>query len=133
MPTSIYPNFGINVSSWGEALLYGVKFEGNAQQVLAELPQPVRYDIGRQLFRLQEGMDPDDWKPLKAVGPGCREIRVWDESGTYRVIYVSLLAHTVHVLHAFQKKSQKTPMREVAIAAERYRALRRRIEDGKGG
>lgn len=108
-----------------------VMFEGDSREVLANFTQAVRQDLGRQLFRLQEGKVPDDWKPFKTVGPGCREIRFRDAVGIYRVIYVLLLANLVHVLHCFQKKSEKTTLRDVSIATERFKALKRRIKDGE--
>jgi predicted XRE-type DNA-binding protein len=48
-----------------------------------------------------------------------REIRVGDDSGAYRVIYLATLADAVHVYHVFQKKTQKTPKRELEIARNR--------------
>jgi len=110
-----------------------IEFEGDSREVLAHFPESVRFDLGYQLFRIQEGKEPYDWKPFKSVGSGCREIRVWDQSGTYRAIYVLIVSDTVHVLHVFQKKSEKTALREVAIARERFRSLKGRIEDGKRG
>jgi phage-related protein len=49
---------------------------------------------------------PDDFKPMPLVGKGVEEIRVTDEGGAYRVIYVARRAEAVYVLHAFQKKTQ---------------------------
>lgn len=133
----LYPKNGIKPNDADANLeapaIYGFKpivFEGNSREVLAAFTQSVRQDIGRQLFRLQEGKDPDDWKPFKAAGSGCREIRIRDATGIYRVIYVVLTAEAVHVLHCFQKKSEKTPLRDVSIAMRRFKALKRRIEDG---
>jgi len=108
-----------------------VVFEGDSREVLASFTQDVRQDFGRQIFRPQEGKDPDDWKPLKTVGPGCREIRVRDVTGIYRVIYVLFVVDAVHVLHCFQKKSEKTNLRDIGIASRRFRALKWRVEDGK--
>jgi len=51
----------------------------------------------------------DDWKPMPAVGSGVHEIRVRDESGAFRLMYVAKFPEAVYVLHAFQKKTQKTP------------------------
>ena len=64
--------------------------------------------MGHQLFRVQCGLDPDDWKPMPAVGTGVREIRVRDSSGAYRTIYLAARAEGVYVLHCFRKKSAKT-------------------------
>jgi phage-related protein len=59
---------------------------------------------------------------------GVREIRIRDRTGTYRVIYIAALADAVHVLHAFQKKSQKTAQRDLDLAAARLQALRRGLQ-----
>jgi phage-related protein len=66
-----------------------------------------------------------DWKPMPTIGPSVREIRIRDVSGAYRVIYIATLPDAVHVLHAFQKKTRKTARRDLAIAFERLRELKR--------
>jgi phage-related protein len=95
-------------------------FLGDSRTRLKEFPDAARSEAGQQIYRLQIGLEPDDWKPLKAVGPGVREIRIRDESGAYRVIYLASLAEAVYVLHAFQKKAQATPKRDIDLAARRY-------------
>jgi phage-related protein len=69
---------------------------------------------------VQRGEQPDDFKPMPAVGKGVEEIRVTDESGVYRVIYVARRAEAVYVLHAFQKKTQPTSRRDIDIARKRF-------------
>ena len=86
---------------------------------------------GFQLHRVQLGSDPNDWKPLRTVGPGVREIRV--HTGLeHRVVYVATYAEAVYVLHAFAKKTPKAAQRDVEIARDRLRALlaERRGTDG---
>ena len=53
------------------------------------------------------------------------EIRVWEESGTFRVMYVARLADAVYVLHAFQKKTRETSKRDKEIAKLRFKQLMR--------
>ena len=77
--------------------------------------------IGVELMAVQFGGEPTDWKPMASIGPGVREIRVRTGSGAYRVIYVCVLGDRVLVLHAFEKKTQKTPRRDLNLAARRYR------------
>jgi phage-related protein len=88
-----------------------VRFLGNSLQCLRDFPEEARHDAGYQLEKVQRGEQPDDFKPMPAVGKGVEEIRVTDEeSGAYRVIYVARRLEAVYdVLHAFQKKSQATP------------------------
>jgi len=57
-------------------------------------------------MRVQHRLDPSDWKPMLNIGKGIREIRIRHE-GQYRIIYVARFKSAIHVLHAFQKKSQK--------------------------
>ena len=60
---------------------------------------------------------------MPAIGKGVEEIRVRDDSGTYRVIYTARLGDAVYVLHAFQKKTQATPKRDTDLAKTRYAEL----------
>lgn len=83
---------------------------------------------GFQLDRVQHGEEPSDWKPMRSVGSGVREIRVREDDGAFRVIYVANLGDAIYVLHCFQKKSQRTSKEDLALAARRFRQL---IEDLK--
>ncbi|TCQ29036.1 phage derived Gp49-like protein DUF891 [Rhizobium sp. PP-CC-3G-465] len=58
---------------------------------------------------------------MKAIGSGVREIRIRDETGAFRIIYLATLADRVLVLHAFQKKTQATSQRDLNLAATRLR------------
>lgn len=88
---------------------------------MREFPELARSLAGLDLYAVQLGLDPSDWKPMKTVGPGVREIRVRDETGAYRVIYLATLADRVLVLHAFQKKTQQTAQRDIDLAAKRLK------------
>jgi phage-related protein len=77
---------------------------------------------GFQLRRVQQGLDPDDWKPMAAVGPGVREIRI-HVAGAHRVFYLATRAEAIYVLHAFEKKTQKTSAHDLEVGRERFRAL----------
>lgn len=77
---------------------------------------------------MQRGEQPDDFKPMPSIGKGVEELRVGDDSGTYRVIYTARLADAVYVLHAFQKKTQTTAKRDVELARKRYTDLIRGAE-----
>lgn len=100
-----------------------ITFLGDALKRLREFPPDARQDAGYQLDCVQKGEQPTDFKPMPAIGPGVEEIRIWDESGTYRVIYTARLADAVYVLHAFQKKTQATAPRDIALAKARWTQL----------
>lgn len=94
-------------------------------------PADARRRSGFQLRRVQQGLDPEDWKPLTTVGPGVREIRIQTEVA-HRVFYVATFGDAVYVLHAFEKRTRKTPRYELMLARDRYRALvRKRADDAK--
>ena len=72
---------------------------------------------------VQAGRDPADFKAMPNVGAGAYEIRVRDESGAFRVIYVAKFESAVYVLHAFQKKTRKTAQADIDLAAKRYKMI----------
>jgi phage-related protein len=90
---------------------------------LSRFPDAARRKAGFQLYQVQEGEDPDDWKPIASVGPGVREIRIRERDGAFRVIYVAAFKNAVYVLHCFQKKTQKTGVTDIELAKRRYKAL----------
>ncbi len=100
-----------------------VEFLGSSLEDLRGFPLTARREAGYQLDQVQNGREPDDWKPMTAVGQGVREIRIRDESGAFRVVYVAKFANAIYVLHCFQKKTGKTSRTDVELAAKRYREL----------
>ena len=99
-----------------------VVFIGSSLSELRAFPETARRDAGYQIDRVQQGLDPVDWKPMNTVGAGAREIRIHSE-GAFRVIYVAKFKDAVYVLHAFEKKSQKTPRKVIDLTKRRYQTL----------
>ena len=102
-----------------------MRFLGDSLQCLRDFPEDARHDAGYQLEKVQRGAQADDFKPLAAVGKGVEEIRIADDSGAYRVIYAARRADAVYVLHAFQKKTQATPKKDIDTAKRRFAQLSR--------
>ena len=100
-----------------------IEFCGDSLDCLREFPRGARREAGFQLDRVQRGQEPFDWKPMTTVGSGVREIRIRDDSGAFRILYVAKFADVVYVLHCFQKKTEATSMRGVHLAQRRYREL----------
>ena len=75
------------------------------------------------MHRVQNGFDLEDWKPFQTVGAGVKEIRISEDGGAFRVMYVAKLAEKIYVLHSFQKKTQKTSAKDINIAKIRYSAI----------
>ncbi len=91
--------------------------------MLRAFPDRVRKDAGFQLDKVQRGKEPDDSKPMPSIGAGVKDIRLWDEAGTFRVIYLAQLADAVYVLHCFQNKTQETSQKDIKLARKRYKEL----------
>lgn len=99
-----------------------LKWLGDALEAVQTFSDGARRDAGHQLSIVQSGKDPVDWKPMESVGAGVKEIRIRMEKG-YRVLYVAKFAEAVYVLHAFEKKSQRTLKTDIDLANQRYRLL----------
>jgi phage-related protein len=93
---------------------------GSALKDLRAFPDAARRRAGHALDVLQQGLSPADWKPMPSVGDGVYELRIRAE-GAFRVFYVTKRAEGIVILHAFQKKTQKTAPLDLDLAAKRYR------------
>lgn len=60
---------------------------------------------------------------MASIGAGVKEIRVWDEAGTFRVVYLAKLADAVFVLHCFQKKTEQTSEKDIRLTRKRFKEL----------
>jgi phage-related protein len=95
---------------------------GSSRRDIRAFPSASRRLAGYQLLRVQQGLEPTDSKPMPGIAAGVREIRIHTEV-EHRVCYVARFAESVYVLHAFEKRSQKTAKRDLELATERYRGL----------
>ena len=100
-----------------------VEFRGSSLDDLRSFPLLTRREAGHQLDQVQNGQEPDDWKPMNTVGQGVKEIRIRDAAGAFRVMYVAKFADAVYVPHCFQKRTEKTSKADLDLAAKRYRDL----------
>ena len=101
-----------------------VLFLGDSREARRTFPDDAH--AGYQIDRVQRAREPNDRKPIRSIGPGAREIRIRDAAGAFRVIYVATFVDAVYILHAFQKKSQATPRRDLDLAAARLKELMQR-------
>lgn len=102
-----------------------ITFLGDSRRALCQFPNEARRAVGFQLEKVQRGDPPDDWKPMPIVGAGVAEIRVREEGGAFRVIYVAKFDEAVYVLHAFKKKTQRPARTDIELARTRYREIKR--------
>ena len=99
-----------------------IKFVGSSQDDIRNFPAEARRDAGFQLHFVQAGQKPSDWKPLKVVGAGAIEIRIHRE-GEWRIVYVAKFERAIYVLHAFEKKTQRTRQSDIELAKSRYKEV----------
>jgi phage-related protein len=99
-----------------------LRFVGASLDDLAQFPVQAKRAAGFELWQVQNGLDPSDWKPMHAVGVGVREIRI-HVGGEWRLLYVARFGDAVYVLHAFRKKTQRTLRSDIELATRRYREI----------
>lgn len=103
----------------------------DSKKVAHGFPKGVRLKLGKELTRIQVGLQPRDGKWLVEVGHGVQEIRIAYSKDAYRVIYIAVFSEAIYVLHVFQKKAKSgiaTPQEEIKLASRRYRELVRERE-----
>ena len=105
-----------------------IRWVGSALADLRAFPDTARRRAGQELDLLQQGLEPNDFKPMPSVGAGVYEMHV-RAAGAFRVFYVAKFAEGLYVLHAFQKKTQRTERLDLELGAKRYREILRQRSD----
>ncbi|MDY7012950.1 MAG: type II toxin-antitoxin system RelE/ParE family toxin [Cyanobacteriota bacterium] len=104
---------------------------GSSKKALSSFPEVARRRAGFELRAVQRGQQPSDFKPISSVGRGVEEIRIFTEEA-YRIFYIARFEEAIYVLHAFQKKTQKTAQQDIEIGRQRYQqVLENRLEQQK--
>lgn len=105
---------------------------GNTHDEILDLDETSRSELGYQLYRLQCGLEPDDFKSMKTVGSGVYEIRVCDNlnKNKTRCFYVAKYEQAIFVLHVFKKDSEKTKERDLEIGKKRFKMMTDLIKKG---
>jgi phage-related protein len=99
-----------------------LRFVGASLDDLRNFPEEARRVAGFELRAVQNGLEPRDWKPMRSVGSGVKEIRI-HVLGEYRIVYVAKLASAIYMLHAFQKKSRRTSRNDIELARKRFKEI----------
>jgi phage-related protein len=99
-----------------------INWIGTSKDEVGSFPEEARRKAGFQLRRVQRGSVPVDFKPMPTIGKGVQEIRIRTEDA-YRIFYVAKFDEAVYVLHAFQKKAQKTSKQNINIGQQRYQQM----------
>lgn len=128
----VFPAIVALVSDQAERPKYAtVVWEGDSREVLLSFPDGVRQNLGFQLWQLQQGERPADYRPLPAIGTGVFELRDQDERAWYRLVYLSRTKDVIYVLHCFEKKSREMPRREFETAKRRLKLVKAHLAEEK--
>ena len=100
-----------------------IEWLGDSYDVVYGYSKPVRKSIGSELRLLQSGERPIHARPLKTVGRGVWEIKVSEKERQFRVVYLVRRRDRIYVLHAFQKKTRRTPKQEIELAKKRFKEI----------
>lgn len=95
---------------------------GSSRADVRAFPDVPRRLVGHELFQVQQGLNPSDWKPIGTVGPGVLELRV-QVGSAFRVLYLARFPEAVYVLHAFEKRTRRTRQADIDLARKRLRDL----------
>jgi phage-related protein len=108
-----------------------VRWLGRSKKDLLAFPDDARGMAGFELFEVQKGNLPSDFKPMPSIAPGVYEIRI-RTNAAHRLVYVSKYEEAVYVLHAFEKRTQKTSQRDVDLMRNRLKEMHQwRHEEGR--
>jgi len=100
-----------------------IKWNAQAREFVRELDRLTKLEIGTQLMRIQHGerLSSPLSKPMTVKHQNAHELRLKDRNGSYRIIYVLNLKDKIFIPHAFSKKTQKTPLKEIKLSIQRIR------------
>jgi phage-related protein len=93
--------------------------------VFQEFPKSVRQEAGKAIRELQSGLSlgmPKS-RTMPSVAQGVSELRFKDSAGQYRVFYYTKHSAGILIFHAFTKKTQKTPDKEIELGRKRLKEL----------
>ena len=102
-----------------------VDFHNSVKKIIREFPKSVRLSLGKAIFAMQTGqkLKMPLARMMKDIGKGVEEIRIKDTSGIYRIFYFTRLQNAILIFHAFKKKTQKTPKKEIDLGRKRLKEM----------
>lgn len=100
-------------------------FHHGVQSSIRLFPQEIKKALGKVILEIQQGVSigPPLSKPMHSVAQGVQEIRLKDKTGIYRVFYFTKVKDRILIIHAFKKKTQKTPKKEIDLAKKRLKEM----------
>jgi phage-related protein len=100
-------------------------FHDRAREAIRSFPGAARKKLGDATLDLQYGANlaMPLCRLMPAVAAGVYELRVRDEYGIYRAFYMMKSERGILVFHAFEQRTQKTPLHEIELARKRLREM----------
>lgn len=102
-----------------------IDWRGSSLKDLRNFPVDVKRRAGYELEQIQQGLPPTQWKSVNEWGSGVVEIKLDAFAGTFRVVYIAKFEDAIYILHCFAKKTQQTPLTDIAIIKARYAEILR--------
>jgi len=99
-----------------------IVFEGDTLQRIRSFPEAAKQRAAYEIERIQRDKEPENWESFATVGQGVREIRI-QVNGHFRVMYNAHIDNKVHILHAYEKTSQKTRQTDIAQAKHSLKSI----------
>jgi phage-related protein len=95
------------------------------EEFLLALPEETRLEIADAIVLLESGhkLEMPLSRSLSGIRPGLHELRIRDRAGQVRVIYYIKKGDAIYLIHAFRKKTQTIPRRELDIVNKRLKEI----------
>lgn len=103
--------------------MYFIEAHVSAAEELVALPDDLRGRMFRLIKRLETDGPALRMPHSKAIGDGLFELRVGGVNIS-RCLYAFAVGNKIYLLHAFVKKTEKTPAAALAIARKRLNDLK---------
>jgi phage-related protein len=99
-------------------------FHPRVKEEIESWPPGILADYARIIELLME-FGPNLRMPhSRSMGDGLFELRPRSSEGIVRVFYCFMMSHRILILHAFIKKTQETPKRELKLVRKRMKEVK---------
>jgi phage-related protein len=100
---------------------------GTTRRRMREFPAEAKEQGGHELWQVQLGLMPTDWRAMPDVGKGVIEIRL-HRPHEHRILYVSAHDEAVFVIHAFEKETQQTAKLDIRLARKNHAQIDKELQ-----
>ena len=95
------------------------------EDFLLGLPEATRLEVVDALLLLESGqaLEMPLSRNLAGIRSGLHELRFRDKAGQVRVVYYLKKGDAIYLVHAFRKKTQTIPRRDLDIINKRLKEI----------